>query len=55
MEHCGGFIEVDRQRELFELASQEHDNAMVKYSRTSKRRETDKVERSLCVSAGRVE
>ena len=37
------FVEVNRQRELFELASQEHDNAMVKYSKTSKRRETDKV------------
>jgi DCC-interacting protein 13 alpha len=35
-------MEVNRQRELFELASQEHDSAMVKYSKTSKRRETDK-------------
>ena len=37
------FVEMNRQRELFDLASQDHDSAMVKYSKTSKRRETDKV------------
>ena len=36
--------ELDAQKDLYETASLEHETAMVKYSRVSKKKETEKVD-----------